>query len=1717
MKRSFFIVIGACICVLSSYAYVANVAIQNVNGGLYKESTTETYNAFIAQFPAELFLTNEFSIDSKAFWTNGSVLRLAGSDERSGDLTIKSVEGTIISYYNFEGRNSCNKKGALNNGDGVSCYYCPTVTVNKQTTTLHRSNGNNNISITDKEYNSQSLCISATNKGGNRAELSNFSFRVKVPELLQANQSESVDLPKIAYIDAGKGTIREKTLTFILKDPIVSNTSTLSEIQKYYSIALNNSTGNKWEIVSVSLGNVENSGKATMNITVRYTDASVEQLGNFNTTLVVRPINNVVYDGVSPKELVTVVNISVGVLTHNTLEWNIPLINYIDDVYGIGSGTDYCYKNANSTALLGAPFIVSQQPETGYTEVVRIENAQLKMVGEGTATLHYVQPADGDYAASSMEDITISVVKKTPTFSINNGDFGRTLYVNKSYSDLIVSDNTETALAFLVPDADDSYFLKVENNVFQTGSNTKSNVRIHISQLASKHYYAHEEDIYFDIKSDPRHVGVLCNNITEELFKDPNFCVNYATLNSAGWGGVDGIKFGGTGGGSGSSYNDEVILHFTGTPDVITWSTNGGGTFTFSYSPDNTLNSYTVISNNASLPSNAQYIKIAYTGTGKDGLAYVTGLCITEKVGIDVEPQSLLLTAIENIVSVGVLSVHPSNLKTVTLEINSEEFELVGGTHEAGQSITLDYHDGLGVDCSPIVPVQVRYIGDYASAVGKTAQVNITDGNGHTATVNVKIQSVETNEYGVPKSIYASMATATGIETGTEHKTNNNYPYHIKRAVDLTGAFAAGAACFDKLYIFGVTKGYTSAEQTTETTTINKYSKTPCYVYTKNADHYDFEQYVDNMNSDTKSIGVNVSATGQKLYFTGWCPYASAGYLSSDIGVFHIKGGAGATVDIYLDSCYLYARSKTTNYKYDEDVTQAKTKFGNYPTGSGGVFVFETTSTKSTEPFCPTIHLRGENILRSTHGNRVYVSFLGVTKTATQCSSPLHMYTTSTDQYESLTIDDKWLTSADGAATENVNGSLQLTKLTSNSPSIDLGNERSVVNFNGGRVHLQNSLPLSTAYSSTLAISWRSYSQYGLTIYGIGTDQASGRVNFNDGTISATPIDQSSWNNATDYIGYYWDNESMKCPKETYINGGSYNCNIWACSSFDDKGSSVTDMKGTALCKQRIKATGTLANGMAEFEFPFASSGEEGSLRDYYSKAGFLYGQNSITADDKDSVNLMLPCSYIGQEAVVSKVVVPWAMCVPALAAGAGNSASKTFGGDLVVKDDAAYEVNNFLWTQLDDNMQDIVSSGDYKSPEYGATISFRKDANKSYSQITNSEDYAIQNELNVIISTMADRWMTFTAPFDIKKMYILESYPDSVLKTLSRDEALQLQATANVDFSYFLAFYVLGVEPMSTSPLSGLYGSWLRYEYGRDTLAVKDNGTGILQKNAKGQFCNYTQYEKQYRGKRELIPYNGTNAAKANFYLYESGDTWQLSDDGSSVVPQWDYVSVGSDNVVLKKGKTYSLLFPYCVGCWTEDEKIFGRREYWDYWTGKLLILVGTGPQTINGKNAQSALLSTTPAANMVSISGNSTFADFVSDNSNLWIYSNTIGDESFSKTQSSEEPISPVASFLINGIQSKAGATPKRINIRSGVVTYGNETATTGVPTIAGGRTLIVNSVDGGLTVVPVVPQQVGIYGSAGQLIASDYMTDETTLSLPAGIYMVRGEKETAKVIVR
>ena len=95
------------------------------------------------------------------------------------------------------------------------------------------------------------------------------------------------------------------------------------------------------------------------------------------------------------------------------------------------------------------------------------------------------------------------------------------------------------------------------------------------------------------------------------------------------------------------------------------------------------------------------------------------------------------------------------------------------------------------------------------------------------------------------------------------------------------------------------------------------------------------------------------------------------------------------------------------------------------------------------------------------------------------------------------------------------------------------------------------------------------------------------------------------------------------------------------------------------------------------------------------------------------------------------------------------------------------------------------------------------------------------------------------------------------------------------------------------------------------------------------------------------------------------------------------------------------------------------------------------------------------------------------------------------------------------------------KSINFLSGEVTIeddgSGDNITTSTPTIAGNNHMLVYNIEGGVGIVPVVAQQVSIYNAAGQLVTSEYLTEETSILLPAGIYLICGEKDMAKTVVK
>lgn len=943
--------------------------------------------------------------------------------------------------------------------------------------------------------------------------------------------------------------------------------------------------------------------------------------------------------------------------------------------------------------------------------------------------------------------------------------------------------------------------------------------------------------------------------------------------------------------------------------------------------------------------------------------------------------------------------------------------------------------------------------------------------------------------------ITAESASATGLQTGTQHPTFNTFPYKKLRDIDLSAAFANGKAACDLLYIFGVTTntdgatavagGVTYHTVTTAKTTAPSNAKTPCYIYQKDGDNYRYKETIDNMNVASKPSQFNFTANGQKIYFTGYCPVASCGSTEKENGVVFAQGGKNSKIDFYLDNLQMYARIKRADgHAGNADTIDVSIWKTMYVLGSGADFVFQSSSESSDSPFSPSIHVRGDNTLKSTQGGVVKVSALGVTKLAGQYSSPIHVQAISEKQCSTLSIDDVWF-GVSSASPERVNGALHLVQAANNAPSIDIGNANTQLNINGGQIYLKNAVPLSSKYNTAFAISYRTYEMDipvlgTYRMYGVGSDQADGIINFNDGSIHCTPLDAKTIGN---YGSYYRDYTSMKCPKNTRINGGTYSCRIWACESAASLGASPTNQYGDSLnmIGFAVEKSSSPYNLVSPISFPDKYKYKNQTLAQYYMNHT-AYGQNSITANANDSVYYMLPSDEVVQDATMQS----WALCIPAIKAGAGNIGQQ-FGGSTSVLSGNNVQTARLLYGSIDQYLLNALDG--YKSPEMNATITM-EDADL-HKQILNTTDYSIQDKVYMLLPVVADQWRMFVAPFDVSKVSIIESYPeDTVLKhNLSADEARKIQSQRTMDLLYYCCE---GIE---------INNSQADFDF------------------FKGSWVTYTKKTYGYTPKIvELKHATDDNWFDANYYLYHSSGTWEY--DGTNFVTDWQPAAAekvthgdAEHSVLMKQGEVYAFDFPYMVG---END-----HTKWDYWTGKFLLLEGYGPQTLHGSDYASEIVADYTVAGSAALRGNATFANITVQKENAYYLWESDGENhnKYVKNAAISKDLEPGEGFLLANIP--ASKSPARaIAINTGIVTYDTEDGTdaeTSVPTIAGGHSLIVNSVAGGVEVIPVEAQQVSVYGSAGQLVVSDYLTDETTIALPAGIYIVRGEKEMVKVVVR
>ena len=923
---------------------------------------------------------------------------------------------------------------------------------------------------------------------------------------------------------------------------------------------------------------------------------------------------------------------------------------------------------------------------------------------------------------------------------------------------------------------------------------------------------------------------------------------------------------------------------------------------------------------------------------------------------------------------------------------------------------------------------------------------------------------------------------------------------------------------------------------------------------------------------------IDVENNDLSIYMTGFCPYATTGYTKNQEGVFLFRGKHASKLDIYLEDFHVFSRNKTENGNYfygNKEGGEVSTD--GYARGSGGVLVFENTDKQQLlqnyEPFEVTIHTTGNNLLVSNYGNFYGVAIENqVAMKAYQVSSPVHIHMHTKDHAKmtrtTLNFTDEWPTEVNASGevtkTRRTNGYLGLKKQANNAPSIDMGNKHTTVNFKGGRVELQNSQIGSDTYKTTLAISHRSgyFGSEGAGIqlcYGIGTDSVGGIVNFFDGTVTVEPMEVKAAyrqyylmdvrltasgdtvRDSADKIVYSDSTSCLRLPKNTYVYGGSH-CFLRACQHVTSKGGAPKDGENGSLLGQYVydlNAQGGNINaaGLAtNLQFPSCVD----NLTNYLSLRTYTYGLESVAPDSNKKLYFWIPDGYGGVSAEQDKLISTWKACMTEIRAGIQSVAEGSIGGDTPIEQNE--EVKYFLYCKIDDDIKNVIRAGEKNAAgevlDYTYMPPFEVPAaaktffnNKKYArfdllshvgdalqhQVVSDTSYTITDRVYYITTATADIWQTFTAPFDVANIYVMETYSENALEQIGdtaqnpRAAILKAQAEHNADFAAFFAVAMAMGTYNDFDSICNSYLAWAKSQ-DRDSLRLWD-GMG-----------DYT-----LRSKQMLIPYVGKNWREANFYLNENKGNWGLTQYEDSFAVQWSMLpdTAMQDGVLLHKGKTYSLMFPYCPAC----EASLVNRKYWDYWSGKFIIFESTArAQVINGRDflndtIAGNVFTQKPNANEVVVTGNSTFAQLQPTQENVYIYNSDaprLNSEIFEPIDLKKGTIiQPTTAFLYGNVPTKNGMPARSIG-RTGKINYDKENAPTDVnpggniPTVGGGNDLFITSTVEGINIAVAEPQHVRVLSSTGAVLFSGMVQTAVDVALPTtGVYVITGENEVHKIL--
>lgn len=1212
-----------------------------------------------------------------------------------------------------------------------------------------------------------------------------------------------------------------------------------------------------------------------------------------------------------------------------------------------------------------------------------------------------------------------------------------------------------------------------------------------------------------------------------------------------------------------------LTFAFNGAPTLLRYNHTAGdrGIWTIRESANNTDwydadPTTRVVSGNEieqGLLSTTRYVQVVYTSPYSEKVE-VTNLIIVGDASVTTDVNVLEFTETQ---PTSTLNVTAINLADFNVQIDNEHFTVT--------SLDKSALTGTGI---VDVPVGITWTPTAAVEYATLTIVNPNADNTVLATVELvgKKQSISgPTNIGIYTGLAEDITEIKGTFEGTD-----------RCPIDLTNAFDAATqtkALFDYLFIYGETS---TMDGSTTITTPNSQrgsnAKTPCYIYQREGDTYKLLKVVDNVNDQDKAwsgaIPVPVSDIPTRVYITGFAPYASTGYTKEEEGVWCFRGQAGSKLDVYLEDAYIYSRYKTIDGHSFIDRDNGEAFSEKYARGSGGVLVFECSSVNNTKnPFEVNIHTKDRNLLKSHYG-----CFLSsIVGRAFQVSSPIQVHMVGGElyvngSYTTLSFDDIWPTAITRTATEGVvtaedvsvkrtNGFISLQKQVNNAPSIDLGNPNTVVNFNGGQVELQNAQNVSDNYKTTLAISYRGgkFAGYHLA-YGVGSDEVTGTVNFKDGTTTVIPMEVDER-----YRQYYLmdednpntqEDESLKttclrCPQNTYVYGGSH-CMMRACNEPTSKGGAPWSHAGEGAVRLGMyrypyasyttvegddvvtHAGGwTLiegANGLVQIPeeyIPNIKVGDQVARR--YGVASVMPNDNGTPDVAKDDyLNFWVPAGY--DDSVTPEVdlkVSYWKAAMTRIAAQYASYGGEV-GGNIKIGDDTEVEtelVYNLLYCVLDEDIKTVLRATEeidgnlvhsyaapVKHPAGAGYLEIRPSevGTDDVNYVENMNSYKVQNRVYYVTPIpSADNWMTFTAPFDVDNIYVVETYMESELSAMGTKAEIKIeQARHNADFA---AFFGVAMALGSDRDFNDIYADYI--------------GWAKLQDVGK--------YTGQYnlRGKHELEYYDGTNWATANYYLYENQGEWAINAD-YEFTTQWTLPDL-TDDILMNKGKSYSLLFPYCTGCWEYDKN--GNlipRTMWDYWSGKFIIFESTlrsedNPHELDGVNTvQDDIVTYTPSAGTAYVLGNTSLGKMTITSDYLFEYNSTFPMEETFDAIETETFINPTNTFLLGNIPTdEHGISAYKVR-RDGKIIYGpsgngdgngdNPGTGTHTPTVGGGHDLFITAISGGINVAVAYPQHVRVLSATGAVLYSGMVQTSVDVLLPTdGIYIVSGEKEVQKIL--